>query len=265
MVMAWGNVVKPFLHHQEKPRQSGLTMVMDKGQGMSATKDLLEVSGKYIDFLKLGFGTSVFYSAEVLQQKIQLCKTAGVEVYPGGTLLEAAIVSGNFVGFISRAKELGFAVVELSDGTVTLPKPERLGYILQLKEVGFQVITEVGKKDAKDQLPIQEMRQAILDDLAVGTDLVIVEARESGKGIGIFDKDGNIKNDDLKSLVEGIDLGKVMFEAPHKTQQFELIKAFGSNVNLGNIPLEETLALETLRTGLRGDTLKQYLLDQTKN
>lgn len=263
---AWNDIIVPPLGNRRgKPRQTGLTMVIDKGLGLSETKDLLETAAGYIDLLKLGFGTSAFYDKEVLRKKIYLAHQYNVEIYPGGTFLEVAYWQGRINSYLERAKEIGFRLVEVSDGTINLSRDERKKIIDLALEKGFKVLTEVGKKDAKAKVSITNLFQQASLDLEWGAWKVIMEGRESGKGIGLYDKEGKLMEDKLEEFINkfsGVD--NIIWEAPLKNQQVDFITRFGVEVNLGNIPANEVLALEALRTGLRGDTF-EYVISYQSN
>jgi phosphosulfolactate synthase len=265
MKKAWEGVTEmPVRGRSSKPRTTGLTMVIDKGIGMNQVKDLVQTSGEYIDIIKLTFGTSAFYDREFLMEKIQLLDAADIDVMPGGTFLEVALWKGAYEKYLERAKELGFSTIEISDGTIAIDLAKRKEIIRQALDMDFKVITEVGKKDPKEALPIALMHQLIQEDLECGAFKVIIEAREAGKGVGIFDQEGKIKQDEVENIIAGVEeVDLLVWEAPIKNQQQELIIKFGNNVNLGNVPADEILALEALRQGLRGDTLKRaYLADR---
>ncbi len=258
---AWGDAFDfPLLGRSAKPRTNGLTMVIDKGLGLSETRDLLELAHDYIDYLKLTFGTSAFYAIGLLREKIALVRSRGVRIFPGGTFLEVALLQGKLERFLDRAAELGFDTVEVSDGTIVMPPEQRRWCILQARRRGLRVISEVGKKDPADEIAPALMLEQVQADLEAGADRVIVEGRESGQGVVIYDKQGNIKVDTLEALAGGLpDPSVLMWEAPLKAQQQALIMRFGPNVNLGNVAPSDILALEALRCGLRGDTLKAAL------
>lgn len=243
-----------------KPRRTGYTMVLDKRLGLNETRDLLELAGDYIDMIKLTFGTTALYPETVLRAKIKLIRSFGVEVYPGGTLFEIAFWQNKLESFLECAADLGFTGIEVSDGTLTLSAKERRQAIQRAKAFGFKVVTEVGKKNGTP-ISVLRMQQIISDDLEYGADQVIIEGRESGRAVGIFDPNGKVKEAEMEALVRGLpNSGAVLiWEAPLKDQQVTLIKRFGPNVNLGNIPPEETLALEALRRGLRSDTFSLCL------
>lgn len=254
---AWHDIITlPLGVRRGKPRNTGLTMIIDKGLGLEEEKDLLETSGEYIDLLKLGFGTSAFYSRKLLEAKINLAHNYNVQIYPGGTFLEVAYFQGRIKSFLDRAKELGFKIIEVSDGTINLELAERKQIIDLALERGFKVITEVGKKDGKAKVSIAGLFNQAKQDLEWGAWKVIMEGRESGKGIGLYDKEGNIMENKLEEFINKFSsIDNIIWEAPLKNQQLDFITKFGVEVNLGNIAANEVLALEALRTGLRGDTL----------
>lgn len=259
---AWGKVVAmPMEGRSPKPRSSGLTMVIDKGLTPAQLRSWLELCSPYVDFLKLAFGTSVLYETEAIEEKIKLGRQYGVELYPGGTLLEIAIMQDKVRAFVQRAQQLGFRTLEVSDGTITLRPRYRERLIRTLVQEGFQVLAEVGKKHPADRVPHMRIREQIQEDLAAGAFKVIVEGRESGKGVVIYRHDGSIDADELESLARAVpDPGLLVWEAPQKAQQQDLVLRFGSDVNLGNIMADDVLSLESLRQGLRGDTLRHLLL-----
>jgi phosphosulfolactate synthase len=257
---AWAHVVEGLLTGRaEPPRKSGLTMVIDKGHGPVVTADLLEMSGEVIDHWKCTFGTSAFVPADVLRRKLMLLTSYGILTYPGGTLLEVAIVRGSCRSFMQHAHTLGFSAVEISDGTIPLPLQRRHNVIRCALDHGLTPITEVGKKDPKQQPTAIELAEQALQDLEWGAAWVTVEARESGKGIGIYDDHGAVHAEAVAEIRErmGTRVDRLIWEAPLKDQQTYLIQQFGINVNLGNIPPGEVLALESLRAGLRFETFYQ--------
>jgi phosphosulfolactate synthase len=240
-----------------KPRDIGLTMVLDKGLGYHAAQDLMEYASEYIDILKLGWGTHRLCSEEVVRRKIQLYTDNSILVSNGGTLFEIAYRQRKIDDFFEYAHQIGLSSVEISDGSIRISREGRSEIIRKCKNMGFEVFTEVGKKDPLEdaKLTIDYRIKEAKSDLDAGATKVIMEARESGKGIGVYDREGKIKEDMVKKLTEGIGLKNIMFEAPEKSQQVYLILNLGPEVNLGNIKPEDVIPLETLRRGLRGDTL----------
>ena len=262
MSKTWKSVIKmPVEGRSTKPRNSGLTMVIDKGIGLHHLQDLIQVAGGYIDIIKLTFGTSAFYDEELLKKKNEIITSSDIDVMPGGTFLEIAVWQGVIADYLDRAKGLGFSAIEVSDGTIDMDLKTRKRVIKDTLKRGFKVITEVGKKDPKEILPISLVHKVIKEDMENGAFKVIVEAREAGKGVGIFDQEGILKVEEVDNIIGGIeDVGWLIWEAPLKNQQQGLILRLGINVNLGNIPPDEVLALEALREGVRGDTLKRAYL-----
>ncbi|HML05599.1 MAG TPA: phosphosulfolactate synthase [Methanobacterium sp.] len=239
-----------------KPRKNGITMMLDKGMGLNTLNDLMEVSGEFIDLAKFGWGTSALHDRELIKNKAEMYLSYDIIPYPGGTLFELAYLKNKFDEFLNEADKLGFKAVEISDGSTDISLKDRKEVISKAKEQGFLVISEVGKKDPTEdgKLNVDDRVNMINYDIAAGADMVLIEAREGGKNIGIYDGSGNVKEDEVEALAKA-DMDKIIWEAPLKDQQTYLILKFGANVNLGNIAPEEVTALETMRRGLRGDTL----------
>ncbi|MGA2466259.1 MAG: phosphosulfolactate synthase [Thermodesulfobacteriota bacterium] len=244
-----------------KPRKEGVTMIIDKGLGLNATQDLIDSAGDIIDFIKLTFGTSAFLDLDYLAEKVEMVKDRNIWICPGGTFLEVSVWQGSYPKYLKRCKELGFNAIEFSDGTIEIDMKTRADCIKRAVDMGFLVVSEVGKKDPDEKIATSKMHEEITADLSNGAFKVIVEAREAGKGVGIYDKDGKPKLDEVEAIIKGVeDITQLEWEAPIKNQQQFLIQRFGPNVSLGNVPPEDILALEALRNGLRGDTLKQAFL-----
>jgi phosphosulfolactate synthase len=239
-----------------RPRMTGLTMVIDSGFGSSALRDLLALAGEHIDHWKFGFGTSALMPLRVLEEKLALLQEQEILTYPGGTLLEAAIVQTHCRVFMKRAKQLGFGAVEISEGTIDLPGERRRRIIDCAREAGLIAITEVGRKDPKRQPTAAELAEQALKDLAWGASWVVIEGRESGQGIGIYDREGEVLTRVLDEVVKmaGDAASRLIWEAPLRHQQAYLVCRFGANVSLGNIQPQDCLALEALRCGLRFET-----------
>lgn len=261
---AWDSVIElPEANRIAKPRRTGVTMVIDKGLGLAATKDLLELAGEHIDFIKIAFGSSALYKTNLMQKKIQLVKDHGIHIYPGGTLFEIAAFQGRVGEFCSRAKRLGFTYVEVSEGTIDLTPELRADYIKQCLDCGFGVLSEIGKKDRSIHLEAQATVAQIAMDLENGAEKVIIEGRDSGAGVGIYDEHGHVKVDLLNAILRGIpDINQIIIEAPQTSQHNYLLNKIGPNVNLGNVQPQDVLTLESTRSGLRGDTLRKLVLTQ---
>jgi len=240
-----------------KPRSAGRTMVLDKGLGLNAFEDLLSLSGEYIDIVKFGFGTSPLYPLSVLRSKIELAEKYGIVVIPGGTLLETAVRLDVVPGFFRQVLAMRFTGIEVSDGTIHLERSLRSDLIREGRGLGLKVFTEYGKKQFGSRIDLSELAETAEEDLACGADLVTVEARESGIGVGLFDEHGACREDDLSAIRGALpNQERILWEAPLKEQQVALLKAIGPDVNLGNVPFHDVLALETMRRGLRSDTFE---------
>lgn len=249
-------VSPPLIGRVNKPRERGLNIVMDKGRGLRETKDILELVADYVDFIKLGFGTSAFYPEDKLKEKIELIKDYNINILPGGTFLEAAILQNSYQEFLTKIREIGFDTVEVSDGTIDISKNLRRKIIKEAINLDFKVLTEVGKKASNKKFNEQQIIKQIKRDLAAGAYKVIIEARESGQNVSIFDSKGEADEFKLKEIVLEInDLEDLIWEAPLKKQQVYFISLFGNNVNLANLKFEDIIAIEALRNGLRSDTL----------
>jgi phosphosulfolactate synthase len=252
----------PFLPERPiKPRNSGITMVMDKGLSIREAEDFMSVGSGYTDYVKLGFGTSLITPG--FEKKIALYKKSGAIPYFGGTLFEAFIIRNMFQEFIDFIDKYEIDVVEVSDGSYDFEHKRKLEYISRLAERGT-VISEVGSKK-KDVIYTPEEWVAMMKtELNAGSVKVIAEARESGT-TGIYNEDGSINNSIICGIAEHVKLENVIWEAPLKSQQTWFIKNFGANVNLGNIAPHEIIPLESLRLGLRGDTFFQFLPEELKH
>jgi phosphosulfolactate synthase len=237
-----------------EPRNGGLTHVLDKGLGPRAWDDVLETSGQYIDVVKLGWGTA--YVTPNLARKLEVLRDKRVVI--GGTFFEAVWARGKVDEYKRWLGELGLTHVEISDGAVEMPRDEKLELIADLAR-DFTVLSEVGSKDSAVEFSSDEWTSWLREELDAGAWKVITEARESGSS-GIFTKGGEMRTALIADIGAAVDLDDVIFEAPTKAAQAWFVKEFGPTVNLGNIPPDEVIPLETLRLGLRADTLKEVLL-----
>ncbi len=242
-------------YRPDKSRDYGLTMVMDKGLCLNEAENMICSSEEFIDLVKLGFGTSLI--TKNLKEKIKLYQSSNIKPYLGGTLFEAFILRGMFDEYRRFVSELGLEVVEVSDGTMEMNFDDKCNYIRMLAQ-DFTVLSEVGSKLEGRIITNNEWVHMMRTELESGAWKVIAEARESGN-IGIYNKNGSANIELIDEIKAEIKMEQILWEAPLKSQQAWFIKNFGSNVNLGNIPTNEVIALETLRLGLRGDTLLDFL------
>ncbi|HUB05198.1 MAG TPA: phosphosulfolactate synthase [Solirubrobacteraceae bacterium] len=235
-----------------KPRSGGVTHVIDRGLSAADIDGMIEVAGEFIDIVKLGWGTAL--ATGNLEGKLKRYRHHGIPVVLGGTLTELAISRGRLDELIAWVHELGLEHFEISDGTIELEHERKLELIERLARE-FIVLSEVGSKDDTGAITppyvwVQQMRA----ELTAGAWKVIAEGREGGTA-GIFRPTGEIREGLIGEIVHEIAPGQILFDAPRKDQQVWFVRRFGPEVNLSNIPAGEVLALETLRLGLRSDTL----------
>jgi phosphosulfolactate synthase len=234
-----------------KPRESGLTHVLDRGLAVREVDDLMEVAGGSVDLVKLGWGTAL--ATANLRPKLERYRAHDIPVVLGGTLTELAIRQGRVEGLIAYLEELGLDHVEVSDGTIVLDHEDKLALIRRLA-VRYRVLSEVGSKDDERIMAPYRWVEQIGTELEAGAWKVIAEARESGTA-GIFRPDGEVRMGLIDEIAHAIPPDRVLFEAPRKEQQVWFLRRFGAEVNLGNIAPGDVLSLETLRLGLRSDTV----------
>lgn len=254
------NILPYIPERPAKPRDSGLTMVMDKGLSIREAEDFMSVGSEYTDFVKLGFGTSLITPG--FEKKISIYKKAGCIPYFGGTLFEAFVIRNMFREFVEFLDRSEVELVEISDGSYDIDHSKKLEYINTLSKRSI-VISEVGSKKKDVVYSPDEWVAMMKAELQAGSFKVIAEARESGT-IGIYNDDGSVNMPLIKEISTHVSLDNVIWEAPLKSQQAWFIKHFGANVNLGNIAPNEIIPLESLRLGLRGDTFFQFLPDNLK-
>ncbi|HRN47824.1 MAG TPA: phosphosulfolactate synthase [Niabella sp.] len=244
----------------KRPRTSGITMVMDKGLSLEEAKNFMSVSFPHVDVVKLGFGTAVV--TPNVAEKIALYKSYDMAVYFGGTLFEAYLVRNQVDDYIAVCKHFGINYIEVSDGSITIPHAEKCGYIEKMTKYGT-VLSEVGSKDAANIIPPYKWIELMKAELEAGSSYVIAEAREAGN-VGIYRGTGEVREGLVQEILTQIPEEKILWEAPQKAQQLYFLQLLGCNANLGNIPPNEVIALESMRIGLRGDTFSLYLDKNTK-
>lgn len=236
-------------------------MVIDTGLPLSTFHDLLQLAADFVDFWKFGFGSANVYPSEIIASKVTLCQEYGVLAYPGGTSMEIAISQGVWKEYLESLKRGGIRVVEVSDGTIQMDRNLRNTIIHTAKQMGFQVLSEVGKKRVDERLDVATQVAAIQEDLKAGADYVIIEGRETGEEVGVYEKDGQVREQDVDTLVNSLGhlATRLIWEAPQKSQQIYYVSKYGNRVNLGNIAPLDLVPLESIRRGLRSDTLQVAL------
>lgn len=236
-------------------RTYGLTSVVDFGTPLGELKNILTDYGGFIDIAKIGIGSA--YVTPNLNEKINLYKEYSITPYCGGTLFEKCYLQKKIPEYLSSLQDLGIEWLEISNGTLDIPIEERLQLISSLKGE-FNIIAEVGSKDANDNMPISAWKNEMKLFLDAGCKYVITEGRDSGTA-GIYEKCGSVKSDLIHELLRDLDSKKIIFEAPSPKHQMYFINEIGPNVNLGNVKLSDVLILEAQRCGLRSETF--YLED----
>lgn len=237
-----------------KPRNTGITHVIDRGIGLRQAQDLLETCANYIDFIKLGWGTS--YVTQNLGEKINLYQSFDIKLCFGGTLFEIAVLQNKFDQFRKYLQDFNITYVEISTGSIQLPQDKKCRYIEELAG-DFIVLSEVGSKNPEQVIPPYIWIENIQAELAAGAWKIVAEARESGTA-GIYRNNGEVRFGLIDEIISQVDFNDLIFEAPQKEQQVWSIKKFGHLVNLGNIAVDDVIPLETLRLGLRSDTIETF-------
>jgi phosphosulfolactate synthase len=243
--------------HAAKPRTTGLTMVIDNGISLGLFTDQIELGAEYIDYVKFGWGTAVVTNC--LREKIAVLDSHDIDYYFGGTLFEKFVLRGRLDDYRHFCEQYSCQHVEVSNGTIELSNAEKAGYIRKLAD-DFTIVSEVGFKDPgrSEMLPPSEWVASIKEDLDAGASIVTLEARESGSS-GICRPDGELRYGLIEDVLSaGIGIDNLLFEAPTTTLQAHMITRIGPNANLGNIPAQGVIGLETLRLGLRSDTLAAF-------
>lgn len=244
-----------------KPRNEGLTMMMDKGLSLKETEGFIEAAGEYTDFVKFGFGTSVITNK--LEEKVKLYKSANIRPYFGGTLFEAFVIRDMFEDYRRFIDKYGLDLAEVSDGSMIIEHHDKLEYIRSLSK-SVTVLSEVGSKIKGVHIEPNDWVNMMKSELEAGSFKVIAESRESGT-IGIYNSDGSVNENLINTITSQLDNSDIIWEAPNGKQQVWFVKLFGANVNLGNIAPNIVIPLECLRLGLRGDTFFDTLPDEMQN
>ncbi|TCN44711.1 phosphosulfolactate synthase [Kribbella orskensis] len=235
-----------------KPRSAGITHVLDKGYSLDPVRSVLKAYSGWIDVWKLGWGTA--YIEPALAQKIRLLRDHQVKPCTGGTLLEIAWLQNRVAEFFDFATWAGFECVEVSRGATELPLTEKRELIQLARSLGFEVFAEVGSKDPLELVSAVDWIAELQGDLDAGATWIVAEGRESGT-VGLYDEDGSVRESLLDELASSAAAGRIIYEAPLRSQQAHLLRRLGPGVNLGNVALEDVMGLETLRLGLRSDTI----------
>ena len=242
-------------YRSSKPRENGLSNLVDSGYGLGYLEDVLQMAHEYVDIVKLGWASA--YVTPNVEQKVKLFERYNIQTCPGGMLFELSCWQGKLGQFADALEALGITMVEVSNGSLPIPEKQKVECIRTFVDRGFTVLSEVGSKDVTVVSPPEDWIRCINEDMAAGAWKVIVEGRADASA-GIYNADGTVKDDLIDGILgSGIPADRLIFEAPHKPQVSYFVNMIGTEVNLGNIPLEEIINVEALRLGLRGDTVKR--------
>jgi len=246
----------PFIpERSDKPRQKGMTMMMDKGLSLREVEDFVSTNSELTDIVKFGFGTA--YLTKDLEAKIQIYKDSGIRPYFGGTLFEVFHARGKTEDYLRVLDKYQVDLLEISDGSIIFNHDEKCELIHKLSKERT-VLSEVGSKDSGILISPGRWIKMMTNELEAGSWKVIAEGRESGN-VGVFRPNGTAHTLLINKIIAKVKPEDILWEAPQKNQQVWFIKLFGANVNLGNISHNEIIPLECLRLGLRGDTFFDYL------
>jgi phosphosulfolactate synthase len=242
-----------------KPRETGLTHVLDAGLGVEQARNRLDACGESVDIVKLGWGTG--YVTDCLYEKIALYQEHDIPVCFGGTLFELAALQGRIDQYVEMLVDLGVDHVEISTGVISMDHDRKCELIADFSEE-FVVLAEIGRKDAAESLSPHEWSEQAERELDAGAWKVVTEGRSSGR-TGVYDAEGGVRSELIDGLTADVEADRILFEAPRKDQQIWFIDELGSLVNLGNIDMADVIPLETLRQGLRSDTLHMIHSEET--
>jgi len=234
-----------------KPRNSGISMIIDTGIPLNNVRDYLNMASNHIDYVKLGWGTALV--TQNLKEKIALYKEYNIPISLGGTFFELAYLQNKLPQLREYLQEMKIEYLEISDGTIELEVKEKVELIKYFKN-DFKVLSEVGSKDIKKVISPKKWVEEIKATLDAGAWKIIAEGRESGQA-GLYRDSSEIRTGLIDEIIDDIPISDLIFEAPQKAQQAWFINNFGTEVNLGNIAFSSIIGLETLRLGLRSDTL----------
>jgi phosphosulfolactate synthase len=236
-----------------KPRQTGLTILIDNGFPVHFFKDTINGASEFIDFVKFGWGTSLI--TKDLEEKISCLQENNVKYFFGGTLFEKYVSQNKVDEFYRYCSRYGCEYIEISNGTIPITNKDKAYFISEFSDQ-FHVFSEVGSKDPirANEQGCAEWIEYIYEDIDAGAEKVITETRESGTG-GLCASNGDMRLQIVEGILSSeIDFNKLIFEAPNKSLQTTFIQKIGPNVNLANIAFGDAISLETLRLGLRSDT-----------
>jgi phosphosulfolactate synthase (CoM biosynthesis protein A) len=254
----------PFLRLNErerKPRARGITEIRGPYytvMGANYLRDVLETMGSYIDSLKFAGGSFTLLPRARLEELIELCHSREVEVSTGG-FIERVLTQGSEAvsRYIQTCKEVGFDIIELSAGFITLPTDDWLRLIEQVERAGLKAKPEVGIQfgaggaSAAAELAaegVQDPAWAISRAkrfLEAGAHTIMIESE------GITENVEPWRTDVPARFIDALGIDRLMFEAADPPVFEWYIKNYGPEVNLF-VDHSQIVQLECLRSGLWG-------------
>jgi phosphosulfolactate synthase len=231
-----------------------LTCPFDPGYDPLTLESHLKQSSHLYSSLKISMACWMIAREDCTRQKIAAAGRAGVPVVTGGGPFEIAVAQNELPAYLDLCASIGVARIECGEGFTRLAlTPTQV--IKMAAERGLEVQFELGKKHGgafhEDTMP--GLIAQGFEWLESGAVSLVVEARESGKDIGLFDERGSLNTSYAERFAGAFGLAAVMFEAPNKPSQFALLDHFGPLVQLANVRLEEVLRVEIYRRGLHSD------------
>lgn len=237
----------------ERPRASGQTWISLFGEGPRTVEDLLTMAGPFVDRAKLAYGSSLLADRGALRTIIDLLRAGRVDVYPGGTLVEMAIRAGRYDDLLRWARDAGFTAIEVCDGVIELPPPDRRHAIERALGAGFHVTTvvqEVVRKPLAEVVPLRDRLARVRDDLAAGASHVHIVFQAMMRGETPSDVVGPIKREQVRALLETFGPDRLAWEATRLEDQLFYLRAVGREANLGHVPPATVVQLEAQRREL---------------
>lgn len=237
---------------ENQHKVAGRTMILDRLAYPAETINALDPSFNIT--VKIGWGIPYLLDRKVVVDRVSRYRSRGFNVSNGGTLLEIAYSKGRHMEALHELASAGFNTLEISEGVLDIPERIKRDLVDEARSLGMKLHLEVGRKNPTNQFSLDETVERMSRMLDFSPDTVIIEGRETGRNVEIYDANGSIKWDWVNRIVKEFDKHDIMFEAPIETQQAELVIRLGADVNLGNVSLGSAFALTTQRLGFRGDT-----------
>lgn len=245
-----GNI--PDFAREGKPRDKGLTFTTDDLRQLD--KDYYAEIAEYVDSIKIGLSLPLILDRSKLIERIRFFHDYGLKVSSGGTLIQVAYKKRILPQVLERLRSLSFDTIEISESATEIPRLVKEDILNLVRKLSMDYIFEVGRKDpGRSQVPSQLISK-IEEAIELKSPKIIIEAG-NGRGIGIYDSQGEILWNSLNDIVGRFGPPNLVFEAPLESQRIALTLEFGPNVNLASVPVDRVLDVEMERLGLTTDTL----------